>query len=184
MSDAMPDVMPGVNRSHESLYKSLLLMLVHYRLVDFGADAVYVPLLPAAAADARAPPALLALLLLKLPPPPPLLIMMMLRRRYLPMQCQLPSMSVPNWVTLLTGATPEVTIAAAIMMIAAASSQGLCRCRAMFRLALTLSSLQITGVLGNLGIEETNYDSVFKRVQLAGRHAGVTGSPWFADIGT
>ena len=60
---------------------------------------------------------------------------------------QLPSMSVPNWVTILTGAPPEVT-----------------------------------GVLGNLLIPETPYDSIFREAQRYQMKRGLTGSPWFGQI--
>lgn len=72
------------------------------------------------------------------------------------MDAALPSMSVPNWVTLLVGAPPEVH-----------------------------------GTMGNLFIPETGLDSIFRQVRLyspsraAGRmftEAGVTASPWMADI--
>ena len=66
---------------------------------------------------------------------------------HVPMQCSLPSMSVPNWLTLVTGAPPE-----------------------------------LTGAMGNVGIPETNYDSIFRRVSEAGRSSALTGSPWFANI--
>jgi len=87
--------------------------------------------------------------------------------KVLKMTGQLPSMSVPNWLTLVTGSPPE-----------------------------------ITGVLGNLNVPETRYDSIFSRAGLfdpvfdidsfnetaasmlstAPLQRGLTGSPWFGDI--
>eukprot|EP00727_Mastigamoeba_balamuthi_P014662 m51a1_g9821 hypothetical protein (2448) ;mRNA; f:1895526-1905660 len=63
------------------------------------------------------------------------------------MRAQLPSMSVPNWITLVTGTRPE-----------------------------------INGVLGNLLVPETPYDSIFREAKVYGLGRGLTGSPWFADI--
>ncbi|KNC52573.1 uncharacterized protein AMSG_12136 [Thecamonas trahens ATCC 50062] len=63
------------------------------------------------------------------------------------MKVQLPSMSVPNWVTSLTGAPPE-----------------------------------LTGVLGNLLIPETKYDSIYNEAQIYGLNRGMTASPWMSDI--
>eukprot|EP00026_Physarum_polycephalum_P001772 Phypoly_transcript_01774.p1 GENE.Phypoly_transcript_01774~~Phypoly_transcript_01774.p1 ORF type:complete len:943 (+),score=86.23 Phypoly_transcript_01774:272-3100(+) len=63
------------------------------------------------------------------------------------MRVQLPSMSVPNWMTILTGAPPEAT-----------------------------------GVLGNLLVPETKFDSIFKEAQNFQLNRGLTGSPWFSAI--
>ena len=63
------------------------------------------------------------------------------------MRAQLPTMSVPNWITLLTGAPPEWT-----------------------------------GVLGNLLVPETQYDSIMAAAARAGLGRSITGSPWFAEI--
>jgi hypothetical protein len=65
----------------------------------------------------------------------------------LQMSAQLPSMSVPNWVTLITGAPPEST-----------------------------------GVLGNLLVPETNFDTIFYEAKRFGLNRGLTGSPWFSTI--
>lgn len=63
------------------------------------------------------------------------------------MHAQLPSMSVPNWVTILTGAPPEAT-----------------------------------GVLGNLLVPETKFDSMFREAANFNLERGLTGSPWFSAI--
>eukprot|EP01112_Ceratiomyxa_fruticulosa_P008570 TRINITY_DN221_c0_g1_i3.p1 TRINITY_DN221_c0_g1~~TRINITY_DN221_c0_g1_i3.p1 ORF type:complete len:970 (-),score=127.20 TRINITY_DN221_c0_g1_i3:171-3080(-) len=63
------------------------------------------------------------------------------------MRAQLPSMSVPNWISILTGAPPEST-----------------------------------GVLGNLLVPETQFDSIFKQAGLVDLNRGLTGSPWFSAI--
>lgn len=60
---------------------------------------------------------------------------------------QLPSMSVPNWITIVTGARPEST-----------------------------------GVLGNLLVPETTFDSIFREAKLYNMNRGLTGSPWFGQI--
>lgn len=87
--------------------------------------------------------------------------------KVLKMKGQLPSMSVPNWLTLVSGSPPE-----------------------------------ITGVLGNLNVKETRYDSVFSRAGLYDPildistlnataasmlttkpfQRGLTASPWFGDL--
>lgn len=67
--------------------------------------------------------------------------------KILKMQAQLPSMSVPNWVTILTGAPPEAT-----------------------------------GVLGNLLVPETKFDSMFREAAVFNLQRGLTGSPWFSAI--
>jgi len=63
------------------------------------------------------------------------------------MRAQLPSMSVPNWISILTSAPPEMT-----------------------------------GVMGNLIVPETSYDSIFREAQLFNLNRGLTASPWMADI--
>ncbi|KAL0226569.1 hypothetical protein P9112_013893 [Eukaryota sp. TZLM1-RC] len=62
-------------------------------------------------------------------------------------KCLLPSFSVPNWMTLLTGAPPE-----------------------------------LTGVLGNLLVPETGFDSVYRTAQLSNTFNGLTASPWMKDL--
>jgi len=63
------------------------------------------------------------------------------------MRVQLPTMSVPNWVTSLTGSPPEMS-----------------------------------GVLGNLLVPETKYDSIFNEAQIYDVNRGMTASPWMSDI--
>lgn len=63
------------------------------------------------------------------------------------MRNQLPSMSVPNWLTTLTGAPPEMT-----------------------------------GVLGNMFVPDTHFESVYSAAKHAGVMRMVTGTPWFAGI--
>lgn len=63
------------------------------------------------------------------------------------MNAQLPSMSVPNWVSIMTAAPPEMT-----------------------------------GVVGNLFVPETKYDSIFRQAKLFGVTRGLTGSPWFGEV--
>lgn len=60
---------------------------------------------------------------------------------------QLPTMSVPNWLTSHTGAPPEMT-----------------------------------GVLGNLLVGETAFDSIYSQAQLHNINRGLTASPWMSDI--
>ncbi|KAJ3300835.1 hypothetical protein HK104_000028 [Borealophlyctis nickersoniae] len=64
-----------------------------------------------------------------------------------PMKVQLPSMSVPNWLTFLTGSPPWMT-----------------------------------GVMGNMAVQNTAYDSIFSLAFENNRTAGLTGSSWFADL--
>ncbi|KAJ4453583.1 putative viral a-type inclusion protein [Paratrimastix pyriformis] len=60
---------------------------------------------------------------------------------------ELPSMSVPNWLTIITGSPPEMT-----------------------------------GVLGNLMVPETKFDSMFAEAKRYGLNRGMTASPWMADL--
>lgn len=62
-------------------------------------------------------------------------------------RCQLPSMSVPNWLTTLTGAPPEMT-----------------------------------GVLGNIFVPDTHFDSIYSSAKHADVMRMITGTPWFAGI--
>jgi predicted AlkP superfamily pyrophosphatase or phosphodiesterase len=62
-------------------------------------------------------------------------------------RAQLPSMSVPNWMTILSGAPPEST-----------------------------------GVMGNLLIPETPFDTIFREAANFEIQRGLTGSPWFSAI--
>ncbi|KAL0224838.1 hypothetical protein RCL1_002750 [Eukaryota sp. TZLM3-RCL] len=67
--------------------------------------------------------------------------------KYFEGKCLLPSFSVPNWMTLLTGSTPE-----------------------------------LLGVIGNLMIPDTKFDSVFRVARLSETMNGLTASPWMRDI--
>ncbi|KAL0234956.1 hypothetical protein GEMRC1_001538 [Eukaryota sp. GEM-RC1] len=62
-------------------------------------------------------------------------------------ECNDPSFSVPNWMTLMTGSPPE-----------------------------------LTGVLGNLMIPDTGFDSVYRAATMSGTFNGLTASPWMRDI--
>ncbi|KAJ5070952.1 ectonucleotide pyrophosphatase/phosphodiesterase family member 5 [Anaeramoeba ignava] len=63
------------------------------------------------------------------------------------METSLPSMSVPNWLTIITGSQPE-----------------------------------LTGVLGNLMIPETHFDSMFNEAKNYNLSRVITASPWFGNI--
>ena len=60
---------------------------------------------------------------------------------------QLPSMSVPNWLGLVSGVPPVVS-----------------------------------GIIGNLGLQGTHFDTIFRACERFNKTAGLTGSPWWASL--